>query len=92
MAMRDVVACGRESDTGQGKELVQVVATEPELHVDGREFEQARDVTFSPHMGVPHGGVDRQAKGRAVVAQGQHRVTRPFGDQRQALVLALGTE
>ena len=74
------------------KRCAQVVAAERHLHVDGREFEQTGDAAVRLDAGATHGGVDGEAIGGGIIAQGQHRVARAFGDQWHALVFPLGTE
>ena len=92
MALHVITPRGGHRDASQGEKLVQVVAAEPELHVDGAEFDQAGDMTIGLNARLANGGVDVESIGRVLIAQRQYRVAPALGQQRQAFEFPFGVE
>ena len=78
----------RQRDAQQRKQLLQVVAGQPELHVERHQPDQAGNGALGLHPGGTNGRVDLEWIRRALVTQGQDRPAASARRQCQASKLA----
>ncbi|OIQ69150.1 hypothetical protein GALL_492510 [mine drainage metagenome] len=92
MPLHHVITGGGHGDAGQGEQLIEVVAADGQLHIDGRELDQAGDMANGLNAGMTCRGIHVEAIRYGLVAQGQDRVTRAQRLQGQASELPLDVE